>query len=620
MRLLSTDTQFGLTVKYFEDPNCCPQYGVISHVWGKDELLYVDIVNSDYDRTWDNYKKVVACCEAARRRRLQYVWINTCCIDWRSDLEVREAVNSRFAWYKKAVLCFAFLEDVPSSNNPSAKNSAFRTSRWFTTDWTLQDLIAPEIVLFFTKGGELIGSKSDLASTISEVTGVDYGVLNGLTPIEAMSTAKKMSWAVGRKAIKSEERAYSLLGLFGVNMTTIYGEGEKAFDRLQHEIIVHSADHSIFAFDTRETGSTSSFRGLLASTPDEFSASANVVRTPYSLFRNTWGIQSPAPYIQKTASGLVIEVPVIDDPTSETGNDEWIYIGLACKNLTSNAPSQTLSTVGLLLMRARGSEDLYVRAADRGLFNFDHIAAVHGRWDVRRIHIAGVYKQPSDHDLMAMISRELSPPLFRITIMANTIRTLRDVLGCNIMEGLCFFVARFPKVCGRRPLELKRQKSAQQGREEATTDCDLLIEVPHGAIPVLVLVPSSDRSPARARDISPFAIAISIHDPSSLAFQIYLDISANLRPSRLAEWHKTDLGKYQQQGWGSDGVAWTSFTLIPGLSLDLELTRTSISQAASYALLDINVKGEQDLCACHRRDLTKIRTRYTCVRGGFADH
>jgi hypothetical protein len=56
-----------------------------------------------------------------------------------------------------------------------------------------------------------------------------------------------MSWASKRETTRVEDTAYCLMGLFGVNMLPLYGEGRKAFMRLQLEILRMSDDESIFA-------------------------------------------------------------------------------------------------------------------------------------------------------------------------------------------------------------------------------------------------------------------------------------------------------------------------------------------------------------------------------------
>jgi len=136
----------------------------------------------------------------------------------------------------------------------------FIKSRWFTRGWTLQELLAPREVVFLNKDWVEIGTGKSLARTISEITRIATGALeHPLCGSETCphicrgySVAQKMSWAALRKTTREEDRAYSVMGLFGVNMPLLYGEGgDKAFVRLQREIMKQSIDDSIFAWSTK---------------------------------------------------------------------------------------------------------------------------------------------------------------------------------------------------------------------------------------------------------------------------------------------------------------------------------------------------------------------------------
>jgi hypothetical protein len=140
-------------------------------------------------------------------------------------------------------------------------------SRWFTRGWTLQELLAPLSIIFFNKDWKELGTKASLAKEISTITGIPRVVLL-MNSKEEFSVAQIMSWAAKRETTREEDMAYSLLGLFGVNMPMIYGEGKKAFRRLQLEIMKASEDHSIFAW----VGAGHE-RGPLALSPAEFECS-----------------------------------------------------------------------------------------------------------------------------------------------------------------------------------------------------------------------------------------------------------------------------------------------------------------------------------------------------------
>lgn len=122
---------------------------------------------------------------------------------------------------------------------------SFRSSRWFTRGWTLQELLAPTFLEFLDRDWNLIGSREEWATEVERATGIEVKQLANFQPC---SIATKLSWAAKRQTTRVEDRAYSLLGLLGINMPLIYGEGEKAFTRLQHELIRSSNDESIFAW------------------------------------------------------------------------------------------------------------------------------------------------------------------------------------------------------------------------------------------------------------------------------------------------------------------------------------------------------------------------------------
>jgi Heterokaryon incompatibility protein (HET) len=189
------------------------------------------------------------------------VWIDTCCINKGSTTELAEAINSMYRWYAKASICIAYLEDVGEGRRP------LKDSEWFERGWTLQELIAPRSVRFFDYEWRLLGDKIEILDLLATITRVPVGVLSGATSPRTCSIAQRMSWAAGRRTTRVEDRAYSLLGLFGVSIPMIYGEQESAFIRLQEEIIKKSADESIFCWNLEPSTTCA---GLLAPSPDAF--------------------------------------------------------------------------------------------------------------------------------------------------------------------------------------------------------------------------------------------------------------------------------------------------------------------------------------------------------------
>lgn len=225
-------------------------YATLSHRWGNygDEVTYNDMVSGQPEKK-AGYKKLLGCCIQAWDRGLQYVWIDTCCINKDSSAELSEAITSMYSYYERSKVCFVYLDDV-AIDSTDDKSYSFSLSRslWFTRGWTLQELIAPGRVKFFDQSWTFIGYKTDaaLSRAIETITNIDAVVLNSPSVVKQVSVAKRMSWAARRKTTRIEDRAYSLMGIFGVFIPPMYGEGAHAFIRLQAAILSASNDHSLF--------------------------------------------------------------------------------------------------------------------------------------------------------------------------------------------------------------------------------------------------------------------------------------------------------------------------------------------------------------------------------------
>ena len=250
-----------------------PQYAILSHVWGKEEVTLQDFKTNEATKL-RGYEKVSKACSVAAADGFDYVWIDTCCIDKTSSAELSEALNSMYRWYQEAEECFAYLADVPQNSVDrvaGVTGPEFRKSRWFTRGWTLQELIAPLSVRFLDREWQEIGTKSDLQRDISEITGIPGSFLLG-DDLRHASIAQRMSWASMRETTRIEDLAYCLMGLFGIYMPMLYGEGERAFIRLQEEIMKVSDDHSLFAWRSIEHHG-----GILANSPAAFADSGNII-------------------------------------------------------------------------------------------------------------------------------------------------------------------------------------------------------------------------------------------------------------------------------------------------------------------------------------------------------
>lgn len=233
------------------------------------------------------FDKLRGAAQQALKDGYDFVWVDTCCIDKSSSAELSEAINSMFKWYGASEVCYAYLIDVPDTTDVS-ECSAFIRSQWWKRGWTLQELLAPSKLTFFTRRWKIVGHKQSLGTTIADITGIDIEVFGERMTLDSFSIAQRMSWASGRTTTRPEDLAYCLMGLFDVNMPVLYGEGEKAFIRLQQEIIKESDDQSISAW--RDEPVSLTYSGMLATRPAAFAGSQNVDhvfsvdnRTPYSM-------------------------------------------------------------------------------------------------------------------------------------------------------------------------------------------------------------------------------------------------------------------------------------------------------------------------------------------------
>ncbi|ORY12538.1 heterokaryon incompatibility protein-domain-containing protein [Clohesyomyces aquaticus] len=247
MRLLQLDYAGKLSlVEYFG--HNIPPYAILSHTWGanNEEVSFRDVTEGA-GKNKAGYDKIRLCGTQATLDGMKHFWVDTCCIDKSSSAELSEAINSMYKWYKDSGICYAYLADVYDATK-------FTESRWFTRGWTLQELIAPKVVVFYDANWERIGTKDTLSVGLSERTGIPHRVLKGING-PSISVAQKLSWASNRETTRVEDMAYCLLGLFSVNMPLLYGEGWRAFNRLQEEILRQEKDHSLLAWRTWTPGS-----------------------------------------------------------------------------------------------------------------------------------------------------------------------------------------------------------------------------------------------------------------------------------------------------------------------------------------------------------------------------
>jgi hypothetical protein len=242
MRLLSFKPNGDLTYTEFAPANI-PPYAILSHTWGTEEVTFDDLLSDSSNRK-AGYQKIIFCGTQAVRDDLEYFWCDTCCIDKRNLVELTKAINSMFRWYRNAARCYVYMADVHAQRQAGTSTEDFqakwevdfRKSRWFTRGWTLQELLAPGRVEFYSAELQLLGDKESLCHLISDVTNIPRTALRGRA-LDNFSVSTRMDWASERQTTEEEDGAYCLLGLFSIFMPLIYGEGrDNALRRLRKEI------------------------------------------------------------------------------------------------------------------------------------------------------------------------------------------------------------------------------------------------------------------------------------------------------------------------------------------------------------------------------------------------
>ena len=241
------------------------EYAILSHRWIKQEVDFNEAVKltkmDEEERTeirqCDGYRKIIQSCKQVKKDGYKWLWVNTCCINKWSSPELSKAINTMYRWYENVRVCYTYLHDVSSSSFPTAcNNERYPKSdgwpEWFSHGWTLQEMIAPRDVQFFNKDWYPIGNKSALSLILQDITWVPQDILREGLSSNCPCVVQIMSWAANRMTTWVEDRAYSLMGLLDMNMPMLYGEGKKAFQHLQLEIICVLNDQSIFAWHCDE--------------------------------------------------------------------------------------------------------------------------------------------------------------------------------------------------------------------------------------------------------------------------------------------------------------------------------------------------------------------------------
>ncbi|KAI1854216.1 hypothetical protein JX265_000620 [Neoarthrinium moseri] len=384
-----------------------PDFAILSHTWGTEEITYQQWMARDDSEgslaCKSGYQKIIRASQQAREDGLDWIWIDTNCIDKTSSAELTEAINSMFKWYNDSKVCYAYLADVAIADL-SARDSTFRRSLWFTRGWTLQELLAPKYLVFYTREWVPIGERSHprLLLSISKATAIEPMYLTGHRSVTMASVAKRMSWLSKRRTTRDEDIAYCMLGIFGVNMPLLYGEGSKAFLRLQEEIIKVSHDHSLFCW-TFTAEVPLDWVSILAPTPGAFERSANYVPkelrqalTPYTITNLGLSIQLPIVHTL-TSSFVILNAGLSQQDMSERA-------GLAVRQ--DQYSSRAIRTTPILRRHWFPNEPLNIHWSNPQLMH-RHEFFVNSR---PGILISNPYAQPMLEDLSVLVLMQTTDP------------------------------------------------------------------------------------------------------------------------------------------------------------------------------------------------------------------
>ncbi|KIJ69730.1 hypothetical protein HYDPIDRAFT_104348 [Hydnomerulius pinastri MD-312] len=242
------------------------RYAILSHRWlDSGEPTYRDIKDSTA-LSGPAYEKLMKFIEKANEYGCEFVWSDTCCIDKTSSSELDESIRSMFRWYKESYICIAYLRDT-------SKLEELGNDEWFSRGWTLQELLAPKQIKFYKTDwtpltneiNDKVDQRDSLMVTISKITRISIADLCFFTPgMWGYSLRERLSWASHRKTTRIEDMAYSLIGIFDVSLTVAYGEGRRAFLRLQQAIIENNDSWEVFAW----AGEPSPYNSAIAGGPE----------------------------------------------------------------------------------------------------------------------------------------------------------------------------------------------------------------------------------------------------------------------------------------------------------------------------------------------------------------
>ncbi|KIJ62086.1 hypothetical protein HYDPIDRAFT_114928 [Hydnomerulius pinastri MD-312] len=235
------------------------KYAIFSHRWlpigeiifGKisGEITLAHLAGLCTPSELGGLEKLRQFCTKARELGCSLAWADTCCIDKTSSSELDEAIRSMFRWYRSAHICVIYLAGSTALED-------MEDDAWFKRGWTLQELLAPARIKFFSKDWEpLCQSENDklnpeITRRIERKTTIPESQLRDFQPAPH-DIPIRMAWAANRVTTRVEDRAYSLIGIFDVNLIIAYGEGKSAFGRLMEAIYQKRPHYEVFLWERR---------------------------------------------------------------------------------------------------------------------------------------------------------------------------------------------------------------------------------------------------------------------------------------------------------------------------------------------------------------------------------
>ncbi|KAI8624100.1 HET-domain-containing protein [Xylariaceae sp. FL1651] len=399
------------------------KYAILSHTWetwetGGEVILEDIIYSTEHRKSKTSLDKIRKARSLAAVEGYQYIWIDSCCIDKRNSAEESESINSMFAWYNDADICYAFLVGAPNRLDTSTSRTAFRNVKWLKRGWTLQEMLAPSNMKFYAGDWTPLGTKEALSVLLAEATGVDMEILTKDRPLDSASIARRMSWAASRETTRPEDMAYCLMGIFSVNMPMLYGEGEeKAFLRLQEEIMKQSDDQSLFGW-VDPTAAPDALHGLLATSPSMFLSSHSILpyedwepRTPYAMTNRGLRID-----LHLSARENNIYVAAIDCPSPPKYEDSS-FLAIYLEKLSNNDQRYGRVRAGELAKISRRGpiETVYVRQkplrlSDQGVFP-EHVLQLRTIPSPERYRIVRVLEKPQTHIIPSIPTTATATPM-----------------------------------------------------------------------------------------------------------------------------------------------------------------------------------------------------------------